>query len=80
MPKIYVTTYQYVNAKLKYSMFGFLHACDPYCVRYRTRTLIQLLNILISEINKYLCLIIQYMKNVHIIIAILLVSLVVLDT
>ena len=35
-------------------------------------------NILNSEINKYLCLIIQHMKNVHIIIAILLVSLVVL--
>ncbi len=35
-------------------------------------------NIFNSEINKYLCLIIQYMKNVHIIIAILLVSLVVL--
>ena len=80
MPKIYVTTYQYVNAKLKINMHAFLHACDPYYVRYRTSILIQLLNILISEINKYLCLIIQYMKNVHIIIAILLVSLVVLDT
>jgi hypothetical protein len=34
--------------------------------------------ILISEINKYLCQIIQQMKNIHIIIAVLLVGLVVL--
>ena len=49
---------------------------DMYDIVHRYLFIYQ--NILNSEINKYLCLIIQHMKNVHIIIAILLVSLVVL--
>ena len=78
MPELLVTDNLTFTPDYQNVFFAKIHVIAIYDVRYRTPWFLSFKKILISDFNKYLCLDIRQMKNIHIILAILLVSLVVL--